>query len=313
VQGNAIFWGLNFEFGALVDHSFQILVVFVAVLDKPKPVYFEAHGCVTELSNKCRKCLLPHLRNCLSHLLDKIGSLLRLGHKIGDKSIETLLLEVAERAIRLNRLNTARAQHNRSGEKGCLGQVILDEGALANILLAVHGSQQSTSKNLSRVSLQQYRVKLTIRTRAYMLTYHGKSSRSSSILCLDNLITTELDSVGQGSNISIRELGTLDLGQQGKDGGASMTTNHGNIDSSLESGVASGPLVLIDKSVCADNIQSGNSEQSAVVVNTLLLQSLGKDWDGRVDGVGDNEEHSVRATLGASLSESLNNGRIGIE
>ena len=48
---------------------------------------------------------------------------------------------------------------------------------------------------------------------------HRQSSRTFPILGLHYLITTKLDSVGKGFNVSLTEVGTLDLGQERKDCG----------------------------------------------------------------------------------------------
>jgi hypothetical protein len=48
------------------------------------------------------------------------------------------------------------------------------------------------------------------------------------------------------------------------------------------------------------------------VKDTLLLVDLGPDWDGRVDGVGNDTNVSVGAVLGTSESQISDNGSVGV-
>jgi hypothetical protein len=48
------------------------------------------------------------------------------------------------------------------------------------------------------------------------------------------------------------------------------------------------------------------------VKDTLLLVDLGPDWDGRVDGVGNDTNVSVGAVLGTSESQIPDNGGVGV-
>ena len=74
-----------------------------------------------------------------------------------------------------------------------------------------------------------------------------------------------------------------------------------------------------NESGSSDNVEVGNTEQpipSAVasmetgrlslllgVKDTGLLEGLGEDWNGRVDGVGYDQDESLGAGVGDSLSE----------
>jgi len=49
------------------------------------------------------------------------------------------------------------------------------------------------------------------------------------------------------------------------------------------------------------------------VKDTLLLVDLGPDWDGRVDGVGDDANHGLWAVLGASDSEVTDDRGVGVK
>jgi len=48
------------------------------------------------------------------------------------------------------------------------------------------------------------------------------------------------------------------------------------------------------------------------VKDTLLLVDLGPDWDGRVDGVGNDTNVSVGAVLGTSESQVPDDGSVGV-
>jgi len=50
----------------------------------------------------------------------------------------------------------------------------------------------------------------------------------------------------------------------------------------------------------------------AGVEDTSLFESLGNDWDGRVDGVGDDEDVSIWSNTGNSGSEVADNGGVGL-
>ena len=61
-----------------------------------------------------------------------------------------------------------------------------------------------------------------------------------------------------------------------------------------------------------DNVQSGDTEDVAGVEDTSLFESLGNDWDGGVDGVGDDEDVSIWSDTGNSGSEVADNGGVGL-
>jgi hypothetical protein len=72
-----------------------------------------------------------------------------------------------------------------------------------------------------------------------------------------------------------------------------------------------------DKGGSSDNVEVSDTEQPEVsccpipgkgssllgVKDTSLLEGLGKDGDGRVDGVGDDEDESLGASVGNSLGK----------
>ena len=62
----------------------------------------------------------------------------------------------------------------------------------------------------------------------------------------------------------------------------------------------------------ADDVEGGDAEDAAGVVDTSLLQDLGDDGDGGVDGVGDDEEVSLGGDTGNSSGKVANDGGVGL-
>ena len=49
-----------------------------------------------------------------------------------------------------------------------------------------------------------------------------------------------------------------------------------------------------------------------LVKDSLLFEHLGKDRHGRVDGVGDDEDHGFGAMLGTRLSQGVDDRGVGV-
>jgi hypothetical protein len=139
---------------------------------------------------------------------------------------------------------------------------------------------------------------------------HGKSSRSGAVLGLDNLVTTELDTVGQGIQFVSWDVdGWFGLAEKRYDGLARVATNdrNGGLGRVLLAGD------LSNEGLGSDNIESGHTEQFLGIKNTSGLEDLCGDWDSGVDGVGDDEEIGLGAVLGASLDEITNNASVDLK
>jgi hypothetical protein len=87
-----------------------------------------------------------------------------------------------------------------------------------------------------------------------------------------------------------------------------VTTNDNNV---LRGGV--GVLELRDEARGTDNIKSGNTEHALGVVDTGSLEDLGGNGDGRVDGVGDDEDVCLGAVLSSSLGQVADDRGVGVE
>lgn len=74
-----------------------------------------------------------------------------------------------------------------------------------------------------------------------------------------------------------------------------------------------GLLELGDESGSPDNVKSGNTKETLWIVDTLGLEDLGSDWDGRVDWIGNDEDVGLWGVLSSSLGEVADDGSIGVE
>jgi hypothetical protein len=74
-----------------------------------------------------------------------------------------------------------------------------------------------------------------------------------------------------------------------------------------------GGLDLGDEARSADDVEGGDTEQALGVVDTLGLEDLGNNGDGRVDRVGDDQDVGVRGSFGSSLGEVTDDRGIGVE
>lgn len=68
-----------------------------------------------------------------------------------------------------------------------------------------------------------------------------------------------------------------------------------------------------DEGLGTDDVEGGNTEELLRVEDTGLFQDLGSDWDGRVDGVGDDEDVSLGGVLCDALDEALDNAGVDLE
>lgn len=152
---------------------------------------------------------------------------------------------------------------------------------------------------------------------------HRQSGGSSTSLGFNDFVTTELNSVHEGVPLGLvgqdrlRNSG-LRLRQQGQDGVTGVTTDDGdNVFGSL-GGLADDGR---DKGRSSQAVQGGDTEQPVRqkvsdsshdcntnallgVEDALLLEYFGKDGDGRVDGVRDDQDERLGGGLRDGLGES---------
>jgi hypothetical protein len=132
-------------------------------------------------------------------------------------------------------------------------------------------------------------------------------------------VTAELNALHKGLVCLTRDVLALgSLGKKRNNGDTGVTANNGNVDV-----LGVGRLDLTEETGGADDVKRGNTEEPGVsnvtkshllllVEDTSLLVDLGEDGHGRVNGVGDDEDHGLGAVLSARLGEALNDGGVGL-
>lgn len=159
-------------------------------------------------------------------------------------------------------LDTVGAELNAGGEEVdalVLVQGRLDKGGLNDTLLALGSAEEGLGEASTGHG-------------------HGEGGRASTVLGLDNLVTTELDAVDESVAGLAGDGGVVGLRQQGDDGHTGVATDDGDL---LASGV--GLLDLGDEAGGTDDVKGGDTEEALGVVDTLGLVDLGDDGDGGVD------------------------------
>lgn len=181
--------------------------------------------------------------------------------QVTQASLEELLLVSIDLADLVDLLNTVRAKLDLGGEEVdalVLEERALDESGLNDALLALGGAE----KRLGEASTSHS---------------HGKSGRASTVLGLDDLVTTELDAVHEVVTSLTLNAGVVGLGKEGDDSDTRVTTNDGD-----EFVGRVGVLDLGDEARGTDNVQGGDTEDALGVVDALGLEDLGDDGDGGV-------------------------------
>lgn len=246
------------------------------------------------------------LRN-LWVLLDPLNTLLDVLGEVSDAGVEELLLVVGDLANGVDLLNTVGAELDVGGE--VLAALVLEErrvdkGGLDDVLLALGSLEERLGETGTGHG-------------------HGESGRASSVLGLDNLVTTELDALDVLGELLALEV-VARLGEEGNDGSAGVATDDGDV---LGGGV--GVLELGDEARGTDNVEGGDTEEALGVVDALGLEDLGGDGDGGVDlrcqilsrmievgltyGVGDDQDVGLGGVVGAGLGQVADDGGVGVE
>jgi hypothetical protein len=165
-----------------------------------------------------------------------------------------------------------------------------DESGGNNTLLALQATEQRVGELGTSVS-------------------HGEGSGSSTVLGLDDFITTVLDTVDNlAVDLTRNRLAWAILGEERDDGRTGVTTDDGD-------GCAVGVLVedLTDESGGTDNVEGGDTEQTLGVENTGLFKGGGHDGDGGVDRVGDDEDVGFGSDTANGGGEVADDGGVGLE
>ena len=209
----------------------------------------------------CRRPSLPYESN-LRVGLDEVNTLLDVLLEVTKAGLEELLLVGVDLANGEDLLNTVGAELDLGGEEVntlVLVERAVDESGLNDTLLTLGGLQEG----LSHASTSHG---------------HGEGGRASTILGLDNLITTELDAVDELIAGLTLNAGVAGLGEKRDNGHTGVTTDDSD---GLVGGV--GLLDLGDEARGTDNVKGGDTEETLGVVDTLGLEDLRDDGDGGVD------------------------------
>jgi hypothetical protein len=204
--------------------------------------------------------LINSFRN-LWVLLDPLNTLLDVLGEVSDASVEEALLVVGDLADGVDLLNTVGAELNVGGEVVAalvLEQRRVDEGGLDDVLLALGSLEERLGETGTGHG-------------------HGESGRTSTVLGLDDLVTTELDTVDVVLELLALKV-VAGLGEEGNDGSAGVTADDSDV---LGGGV--GVLQLGDEAGGTDNVKGGDTKETLGVVDALGLEDLGGDGDGGVD------------------------------
>ena len=240
-------------------------------------------------------------------MLDPLNTLLDVLGEVSDAGVEELLLVVGDLANGVDLLDTVGAKLDVGGE--VLAALVLEEGrvdkgGLDDVLLALGSLEERLGETGTGHG-------------------HGESGRASTVLGLDDLVTTELDAVDVVGELLALEV-VSGLGEEGNDGSAGVATDDGDV---LGGGV--GVLQLGDEARGTDDVEGGDTEEALGVVDALGLEDLGGDGDGGVDlicqillrviqieltyGVGDDQDVGLGGVVGAGLGQVADNGGVGVE
>lgn len=139
---------------------------------------------------------------------------------------------------------------------------------------------------------------------------HGKSGRAAAVLGLDNLVTAKLDTVDKSVVLVVGDGDTgSSLAEERDNGLARVAANDGNVE-------FLGLLLannLGDKGLGTDNVEGGDAKEALGVEDVLGLENLGGDGDGRVDGVGDDEDVGLGGDLGGNLDQALDDAGVDVK
>lgn len=216
--------------------------------------------CYTWTNVAAEKFTLDSERH-LGVLSDKVTTLLNVLLEISKSSLDELLLVSVDLANFKDLLNTVGTELDTGGEEVntlVLVKRALNEGGFDDTLLALSGLQEGLGEASAGHG-------------------HGESSGTGTVLGLDDLITTELNAVDERIAGLALNIGVVGLGEQRDDGDSGVATNNGD---GLLGGV--GLLNLGDEAGGTDDIEGGDTEETLRVVDTLGLEHLGDNGDGRV-------------------------------
>lgn len=236
-------------------------------------------------------CLGRQSQNLRTRVLgDESNTLLDVLLEIRKAGLDELLLGGVNLSDGEDLLNTVGAELDLGREEVdalVLVERRVDEGRLNDALLALGSAQERLGH-------------------AGTSHGHGEGSGTGTVLGLDDLVTTKLDTVDE---LSVGgQLGVVALAEERDDGDTGVATDNGDV---LVSGI--GTLELRDEAGSTDDVEGGDTKEALGVVDTAGLEDLGDDGDGGVDRVGDDEDVGLGGGLGGGLGEVTDDGGVGVE
>lgn len=169
-----------------------------------------------------------------------------------NSSIKELLLIVRELANSLDLLDTILAKLNLGREvSDVVTNKLLNGLATLRVGIQVHiGAFNNTRLAIDGIQDSQCETSTS--------KGHGQGCRTGTSLGLDNLITTELNAIGDLLNLLLRKLlSASDLGEKRKNGDTAVTSNNGDLEFS---GLSTNQFR--NKGGGTDNVESGNTKDS---------------------------------------------------
>jgi hypothetical protein len=139
---------------------------------------------------------------------------------------------------------------------------------------------------------------------------HTQSSRSSTILGLDNFIPPKLHPPRKSLQLILRDLDRgLRLAEKRDNRRATMPTDDGD----TELGGGYDPGDFSGKGRGADDVEGGDAKEFFGVEYTVGFQDFGDDGDGAVDGVGDDEDEGIGTVLCDAFGELKDDVAVDLE
>lgn len=101
----------------------------------------------------------------------------------------------------------------------------------------------------------------------------------------------------------------LSLTEERDNGDTRVASNDWDSEVERLGGLAGG---LGDKGGSSDDVEGGDTKEPLWVVDTLLLENLGDDWDSRVDWVGDDEDEGLWRVLSDTSGDVSDDGGVDL-
>ncbi len=241
--------------------------------------------------------------------------------QLGDGLLKTLLLDIIDGADRVQLGDTTLTELDADGEEWEVGADLLLDG-LASSLVCREGDVGWGDETGFTLEGGTHDLVSELGTGLS----HRQGGGTSTGLCLDDFVTTELDAVDESVSLGlvVEDLGWdgwLGLGEEWEDGDTGVTTDdwdgvfgslggitddagdEGGSSEDVEGGDTEEPAGSVSVSAGITEDRRCATHAPLGVVDTLGLQNLSEDRDGRVDWVGDDKDEGLWAGGSDGLGE----------